>query len=312
MLPRPDAQSFTKFLISVGAFLCIAAFVGPGLALRDTGVLQIPERRLAEYTPTARAELLHRQGIARDVGEYAPVVAAALFLGGLVSIGFGLPGLRRQERMDQQRSSAELDKLRSELEPQTEAEQRERLDQDVEQELRAPAQAPASPSPQADVVRPPAFDRSAMVRRASEVEAQVLDRLRKIADSRYEVFGQVKLPADSASFDAVLAAKDEDEADIVVEIKYSAKTSALGSITRIRINEASATLVLYEARTRRRAIAWLIWVTDEADDVERLRERANRIALRFVGRVRVSVVGSDEIAGLDLPPFSMTKDVSRG
>ncbi len=59
-----------------------------------------------------------------------------------------------------------------------------------------------------------------MVRRASEVEAQVLDRLRKIADSRYEVFGQVKLPADSASFDAVLAAKDEDEADIVVEIKY--------------------------------------------------------------------------------------------
>lgn len=304
MLPRPDAQSFTKFLISVGVFLCIAAFVGPGLALRDTGVLEIPERRLDEYTPTARAELLHRQGIARDVGEYAPIVAAALLLVGLASIGFGLPGLRRQERMDQQRSSAELDKLRSELEPQTEAEQRERLDQDVEQELPSPAQAPTAPLTRADVARPAAFDRSAMVRRASEVEGQVLNRLQKIADSRYEVFGHVKLPADNASFDAVLAAKDEDEADIVVEIKYSAKASAVGSITRIRINEASATLVVYEARVRRRAIAWLIWVADEADDIERLRDHANRIARRFVGRVRVSIVSADEIAGLELPPFS--------
>jgi hypothetical protein len=238
------------------------------------------------------------------VGEYAPAVAAALLLVGLASIGFGLPGLRRQERIDQQRSSAELDKLRSELEPQTEAEQRERLDQDVEQELPAPAQAPTPPLTQTGVVRPAAFDRSAIVSRASEVEAQVLSRLRKIAGSRYEVFGHVKLPADNASFDAVLAAKDEDESDIVVEIKYSAKASAVGSITRIRINEASATLVVYEARVRRSAIAWLIWVTDEADDVERLRDRANGIARRLVGRVRVSIASADEIAGLELPPFS--------
>lgn len=304
MLPRPDAQSFTKFLISIGVLLCIAAFVGPGLALRDNGVLEIPERRLAEYTPTARAELLHRQRIVRDVGKYAPAAAAALLLLGLASIGFGLPGLRRQERMDQQRSSAELDKLRSELEPQTEAEQRERLDQDIEQELRTPAHAPMHPPPPANMAKPPPVDRSAMVRRASEVEAQVLDRLRTIAESRYEVFSQVKLPVDNSSFDAVLAAKDNDEADIVVEIKYSEKASAVGFITRMRIDETSSTLVLYEARTRRHAIAWLIWVTDEADDIERLRDRANQSARRLVGRVRVSVVSVDEIDGLELPPFS--------
>jgi hypothetical protein len=302
VLPRPDAQSFTKFLISVGVLLCIAAFVGPGLALRDTGVLEIPEHRLAEYTPTARAELSHRQNIAREVGKYAPVAAAVLLALGLAAIGFGLPGLRRQERMDQQRSFAELDKLRSELEPQTEAEQRERLTQEVEQELPAPA-APTPPQRQPSVARPAAYDRSAIERRARDVEAQVLGRLRNIAESRYEVFSQVKLSADNSRFDAVLGAKDEDEADIVVEIKYSAKVG-LGSIARMRINEASSTLVLYEARTGRRAIAWLIWVTDEASDIERLRGQADRIARQLVGRVRVSIVSADEIDGLELPPFS--------
>jgi len=52
VIPSPDPQSFTKFLISAGVFLCVAAFVGPGLALRDTGVLRISTRQLAEYTLT--------------------------------------------------------------------------------------------------------------------------------------------------------------------------------------------------------------------------------------------------------------------
>jgi hypothetical protein len=41
VLPRPDSNGFTRFVISAGVFLVVAAFVVPGLVLRDTGVLTV-------------------------------------------------------------------------------------------------------------------------------------------------------------------------------------------------------------------------------------------------------------------------------
>jgi len=43
---RPDPQSFTKFALSAGVFLLIAAFLVPAFVLRETSVLRISEHEL--------------------------------------------------------------------------------------------------------------------------------------------------------------------------------------------------------------------------------------------------------------------------
>jgi hypothetical protein len=57
-----------------------------------------------------------------------------LILGGALIV-YGAPRLKRQEEADEERFSVELDKLRSEVVPQSKSEREERLKEDVEEEL---------------------------------------------------------------------------------------------------------------------------------------------------------------------------------
>lgn len=131
MLQRPDPQSFTKFLTSVGLFLCIVALVGQGLVLRETQVLQIKEADLRAYTPLARKELQRRQAVARDVAAAAPWVGSVMLLAGIGMLIYAVPRLRRQESAEDEKLNAELQKLKREVEPQNEQERRTRIEAEV-------------------------------------------------------------------------------------------------------------------------------------------------------------------------------------
>jgi hypothetical protein len=89
---RPDPQSFTKFALSAGVFLVIAAVVLPGLVLRETGVLRISRKELSGLTSIARNELERRQRIARTAGTAAPYVGALFFVLGGALLIYGAPG----------------------------------------------------------------------------------------------------------------------------------------------------------------------------------------------------------------------------
>jgi hypothetical protein len=137
VFPKPETQSFTKFLISAGVFLCIAGVVGPALALRETAVLRISSHELAGLTPDGRAELIHRQKIEHTVGQVAPGVGGGMLVLGLILIFSGMPRLRRQEHADQERSSAELDKLRADLRPLSDTEVKNNLKAQADEDLTA-------------------------------------------------------------------------------------------------------------------------------------------------------------------------------
>jgi hypothetical protein len=96
MLPRPEAHGFTKFVLSIGVFLCVAAFVVPALILRDTDVLLVSDRELTELTPLGESEVRDRQEMARDLGGAAPYFGLLLLAAGLGLIGYGLPRLRQR------------------------------------------------------------------------------------------------------------------------------------------------------------------------------------------------------------------------
>lgn len=122
MLPRPDPQSFTRLLISLGVFLCFAAFVGPGLVLRDTGTLRVTQTQMDQLTPVGRAAMTHRQQIAADAGEWAPWAILILFVPGVVLVAIGAPRLLKKEGVEQEHASAMKDKLQRELKNQAGAE----------------------------------------------------------------------------------------------------------------------------------------------------------------------------------------------
>src|SRR4051794_24901302 len=132
---RPEPHSFTRFVASIGVFLCVVAFVGPALVIRDTSVLRISTRELGSYTRTARTELLRRQSFSRDAAEIAPWVGIGLFVLGVLLVVYAAPRLRRQEETQELTSSAELEKLRSEIEPQSPTDRQESLEADLGAEI---------------------------------------------------------------------------------------------------------------------------------------------------------------------------------
>jgi hypothetical protein len=327
MLSRPDPQSFTKFALSAGVFLVIAAFVIPGLILRETGILRISQRELSGLTPLARKELKRRQGIDRSAGLAAPYVGILCFILGGALIVYGAPRLKRQEEADEERFSVELDKLRSEIKPQSKSEHEERLMEDVEEELGYKKPEPAavvSEEPQPDVEEEPGYkepepaavvseepqpspstslsprtDVRQLMRRAAEVEERVLAHLAQIAPPRYELQANVKIARDPALLlDGLLVSKVEQLPDIVVEIKLSGRSFRKNA--RNRINDGVAQLLRYRARMQRMSISWLIIVFDEAI-APADREFAARLAAEFAVYVHVSVITLDDLPGLSLP-----------
>jgi hypothetical protein len=300
--PRPDSQSFTKFVISAGALLVVAAFVVPGLVLRDTAVLTIPVRDLKEFTPTARGELEQRQTLARDGGRVAPYAGAGFLLGGLALILVGIPRLRRQERTADEHAEAELNKLLGEIQPQTAKEQKERLEADVEDSSKPPGVSSPATKEQPRGKVTSVETRSSQLQRWSKVEAEVLQRLAEIAPPRYDLQTRVKLEGASSKrlllLDALLISQVDQFPDIVVEVKFAGKN--LSKNIGNRVAEAESQLLRYLARYRRDSIGWLIlYVIDELD-IEKKKEIADR-AGELADVLKVSIVTQETLPSLSLP-----------
>jgi hypothetical protein len=306
VLSRPDTQSFTKFALSVGVFLLIAALVVPGLILNDTGVLHISRRELSGYTTVARAELERRQRIARTAGHVAPF-AGILFLvlgGGLII--YGATRLKRQEDASEERSSVELAKLRAEIRPQSEEEHKERLKESVEDELQAEALVQSRSS--SAVTESGTAKRGSLreyMSLARDVEQRVLPHLATIAPPDYELRQQIVVGERGSRYvlalDGLLVSRVDRLPDIVVEIKLA--RANVRQNARNRIDEAAAILMRYRAQRSRRAIMWLIIVTtvpvrDEDHSF------VAQLASAFRDDMRISLVRIDEIPGLTLPPPS--------
>ena len=102
MTGHPESQAFTKLVVSAGVFLVAAAFVVPGLLLRETDVLLIPQEELGALTPESASEIEKRQGTARLAGRAAPYVGAALFVAGVLLLWYGIPdsAARKKPRSD--------------------------------------------------------------------------------------------------------------------------------------------------------------------------------------------------------------------
>jgi hypothetical protein len=314
VLPRPDSQSFTRFVLSAGVFLVVAAFVLPGLVLRETGVLTISRKDLASYTPTARKELERRQEIAHDAGNAAPVLGAAFLLSGLVLVVLGLPRLRQQEAKAERRSAVEMDKLLAEIRPQSADEREGSVRQEVAEDLglklataaEARSDSPGSSAdargaPPASLSRPVGQRLHEDVRRRVEVEELVLKRIAAIRPPLYELRHQVKMEgAPRLLFDALLVSHEPQRPDIVVEIRVTDKW--LPSNARNRFNDALGKLTLYENRTGRRAVGWIVFVANQpprqADE-----QRIEDLVKGFGGQVQISVLGPEEVESLTFPSF---------
>lgn len=300
--PRPDSHSFTKFVISAGAFLVVAAFVVPGLILRDTGVLTLPREELQEFTPTAKNELERRQAIAHDAGNAAPFLGGALLVGGVLLIAFGIPRLKQQEKTADEHAKAEVDKLHRELSPQTPSEEKERAEAEIEDQQPRPA-AMARPTQR----RPP-VDTGRLTPRAEQLqlwlkaETEVLTRLNEIARPRYELQSKVKLGDSSSSqlllLDALLISQIDQLPDIVVEIKFAGPhvSKNIGN----RMAEAESQLLRYLSRYRRNSVGWLIFYSEEEPKAA-VRERIERRAADLRDLLKVSIVTADSLKSLVLP-----------
>lgn len=274
--------------------------MGPTLALRDDGALLVTKRKIAELTPVGKAELSHRQRIERDlIGRYAVPFGALLFVGGVVLMFYGLPRLRLQETMDQRRSSVELDKLLSEFTPQTDDERQASIRDSVDEDLSASGSPLTVPTHVGRSIPSSQKPVGGMIARAREVEDAVISRVRVLAAPLYEVRAQVRYG--NAGFDAVLLSAVDQLPDVVIEIKYSEHGAALGSITRIRVEQAASLVLRYEAQTGRTALGWLILVVGDTSDREALTRRTAQVADQFAGKVRFSIVASDEVSRMAMP-----------
>jgi len=284
--PSPDSQSLTRLLVSAGIFLVVAAFVVPGLVLRDTGVLTISRKDLGRLTPTAKAELERRQEIARDAGVAAPYIGLVILLAGASLICLGIPRLKRQEQSDEERRKMELDKLREELRPQSPEERRERLREDVKEDEEG--SAPGS--------RPPSA--GTWLQEAGGAEKAVLARLAEIAPPLYDLESQVVLEGDTRLLlDGLLLSEIDQLADIVVEIKYSRGAGAdLGR----RVRTAREQLLHHLASYRRPAIGWLIVVVAETPSNAQAK-KLEELVTGTDDNLRLSIVSLADLEQLRLP-----------
>lgn len=322
MIPKPDAQSYTRFLTTVGVFLCIAALVAPGLILRETAVLRVSSEELSGLTNDARKEIERRQHLARTVGILAPYGGAVLLASGLVMIALAIPRLRKQEGVSDQLTAADLRKA---LAPQDPAEREARLARVVQMQVESAdrqigdgadrGEEPLEP----DTRLAPSADESsthderrareaigrlaaAGFTRAQDLELRLLRRLAEIQPKVYDLRLQVTLEDaghnDQLTLDALLFTNVEQLPDVVIEIEVYVATGAIDALPTAS-RRALGTTKRYMRRTGRDAITWLIVVDDESvhdhDDV------VGRVGQLDPDALVVSVLTSSEIDDLHLP-----------
>jgi hypothetical protein len=301
--PRPEVHGFTKFLLSIGAFLCVAAVVTPALILRDTGVLMVPERTLRGLTPIAQKEIRSRQGSAHDLGRAAPFIGIALMAGGLGLLGYGLPRLRRQEDRDEEKASMEIDKLQSELKPQSAEEEQAKLEAIVDEA--SPSEQVEGRTPPPDREMPtlaptPKDARTDRMRRVHEIQEQIFDRLDEVIPPTYTLRRRVKIDGTpNLLVDGVLVSTVGQLPDILVEIKLSDGRFISPNI-RNRVADALLRLTTYRHRLERKTAAWLIVVYETPMPVG-VREQVLERVSEFGDDVRLTLLESGEISRLTLP-----------
>jgi hypothetical protein len=302
--PRPETHGFTKFVLSLGVFLCVAAFVAPALILRDTGVLLVSEGTLRHLTPVAEEEIRSRQRTAHHLGTIAPFAGLGLLFGGLALVGYGLPRLRRQEGKDDEKSAAELAQLLSALEPQSAEEEEAELEAKVDEESKAKARIREQPSsaPAAEALPiPPAhtYDRAERTARAREVESKVLSRIEEIAPPLYELKARVKVHGPPDLFvDGVLVSKVDQLPDILVEIKLGG--IVLSKNIGNRIADALLNTTRYGNRLKRTSIGWLIIVLDQ-ETTAPSEARLAQFAADMGEQIHLTLVRGERISELEFP-----------
>lgn len=301
-MPRLEAHGFTKFILSIGVFLCVAAFVVPALILRDIDVLLVSRHELTGLTPVAASEIRSRQQAARDLGRAAPYLGIVLFLGGTVLVCYGLPRLRRQEAKDEAKASMELDKLQAELKPQSEEEEQAELKATVEETVGEVTPAREVSPPPVEMPSTTSVHRLAhsdRMREVREIQERVLGRLAEAASAPYELRRRVKVAGrPNLLVDGVLVSSVDQLPDILVEIKLV--SGAATRNIRNRIADTLLRLMTYRNRLDRRAIGWLIVVFDDplaATVREQILERADE----FRDEIRLTVIEPSEIPQLTLP-----------
>ncbi|MTD43639.1 hypothetical protein GKE82_04795 [Conexibacter sp. W3-3-2] len=176
--------------VSVGVFLCLAAFALPGYVLRDNAVLRVSEKELAGLNATSRDELERRQRLASDIGEAALPIAVVLLMMGLGVLLWSVPDLKLQEQTDTDRAKAELQDLQSRLRRQTEEEleteaRREAAEVDAAQSGVRNEKAPAPESTNA---------RRERVDRLLDIEREVLSAVAALVPMPYAMQTRVALP----------------------------------------------------------------------------------------------------------------------
>lgn len=305
MLIRPDSQNFTRFLASLGLFLCAVAILAPALVLRETDVLRIPASEIDGLTPGAQDEILRRQRLSADIGTAIPYVGIVIFVFGLGLVLYAAPRLRRQEEAQERRSTAELEKLLSEMKPQDEQDRRTRAEADVRTEFVA-AQRPAPSTESRERARPSRaeeqlrLDLREWTRRARQVEEKVLEQISSVTPPTYEMRQSVKIVGPRPLLlDGILVSKLDQFPDIVVEVKLVRGDSVRRNL-RNRTDEALATLARYRSRSKRQAVMWLVMVLDGGDADEAMRHVRER-GWDAVDDVVTSVIAADDIATLAIP-----------
>jgi hypothetical protein len=344
MVPRPDAQSFTRFLTSMGVFLLVAGLIAPALVLRETAVLRVSSNQLAGLTPTGRNELERRQRVARTVGIVAPYGGGLLVLTGAVFIAFAIPRLHKQEGVSDARSTAELHRLLAAQDP---SDRRETLAREAHEQVASidepvePAVEPPSLSDESDVTPPeeqpppptespaPVHETPSTARAepppslptpsqeanrqlaqrmqtvAADIETRVVQRIRAVRPSVYEVRSSAKLRGTSPILlDALLVSEVDQLPDVIIEIKTTTAGLFPRNMRRM-VDQALALLARYEARASRPAMAWLIVVFAEGTPNPGGQREVQDVARELSERVAISVVALDEIETLDLPASLM-------
>ncbi|MEA2364041.1 MAG: hypothetical protein QOD71_3186 [Thermoleophilaceae bacterium] len=306
---RPDAQSFTKFLVTAGVFLIVAAFIVPGLILRETDVLKVPIVALNHATPVGRKELERRQRVARDVGESTPWIFGGLLLSGGVLLFYGAPRLRKQEAEQETRAQVELDKLRSEIKQQTPEEREQKLQDDVaveiiEEQLQAALPDPASPDrpqrsaqPATNEPRTPSemMTTQDRVRRAGELEERVLDRIGSLVPQGFEFVRHVRVGGEPPLLlDGLMSDRTGERDAVLIEVQAPLSSTAG---MRKRLLDVEAARLRYADRIGGDPALWLVVITNPA-----VMTKSQALApLPYLPWLFLSVSTESEIDDLKLP-----------
>lgn len=288
-MPQLEYGDYYKFRVSVGIALIIVSFVVPWLFLREPFDLLLENTQLLHLTPTAQALVSERQHLLEEIFLAVPWFSLASFVSGLMLASIGLVQWRRRQSLRDKSEELSLQKLELELTAMTPQQVEEKLEANVEQQLRTAA--PAEVASAASEFR--------------RVEQAVRDRLSACLGDFYTVRANQRLG--NAEYDAILEPKIKSTPDVIVDIKYIRK----GFHSRW-LRESVGRLVLandyYVERLKRPAVSLLLIVTAEPaqlsdHDFERLKVAATEQLVNSRTTWRVERLSEAQIESLSCAAF---------